>query len=138
MDENLERIASEVVDAALKTHIRVGPGLLESVYETLLAAELQRRGLRLQRQKRVRIVVDGRVFERAFKVDLLVEGQLVVEVKSVDTVLPTHWKQVLTYLRLLDLRLGLLVNFGEARLKDGLKRVVNRYDGFGSSRLRAR
>ncbi len=138
MDENLERIASEVVDAALKTHIRVGPGLLESVYETLLAAELQRRGLRLERQKRVRIVVDGRVFERAFKVDLLVEGQLVVEVKSVDTVLPTHWKQVLTYLRLLDLRLGLLVNFGEARLKDGLKRVVNRYDGFGSSRLRAR
>ncbi len=138
MDEYLERIASQVVDAALRTHIRVGPGLLESVYETLLADELKQRGLRLERQKRVAIALDGRVFERAFRVDLLVEGQLVVEVKSVDAVLPTHWKQVLTYLRLMDLRLGLLINFGEAKLKDGLKRVVNRYDGFGPSRLRAR
>ena len=138
MDENLEGIAGQVVDAAVKLHIRVGPGLLESVYEVLLADALQRRGLSVERQKRVTVVLDGRTFERAFRLDLLVEAQLAVEIKSVDTLLTTHWKQLLTYLRLMDLRLGLLINFGEAKLKDGLKRVVNRYDGFGSSRLRAR
>jgi len=138
MDENLEGIAGQVVDAAVKLHIRVGPGLLESVYEVLLADALLRRGLSVERQKRVTVVLDGRTFERAFRLDLLVEAQLAVEIKSVDTLLTTHWKQLLTYLRLMDLRLGLLINFGEAKLKDGLKRVVNRYDGFGSSRLRAR
>ena len=131
MDRGLERIASGVVDAAVKLHIRLGPGLLESVYEMLLADELVRRGFTVERQKRVSLVFDGRVFERAFRVDLLVGGRLIVEVKSVDALAPTHWKQLWTYLRLMDLRLGLLINFGEAKLKDGLKRVVNRYDGFG-------
>ncbi len=136
MDENLERIASEVVDAAVKLHIRIGPGLLESVYECLLADALQRRGLAVERQKRVKIVLDEHEFDRAFRIDLFVEKCFPVEVKSVDVLLDTHWKQLLTYLRLMDLRLGLLINFREARLKDGLKRVCNRYDGFGASPLR--
>jgi iron complex transport system substrate-binding protein len=131
VDRELERIASNVVDAALRLHMRLGPGLIESVYEMLLADEMVQRGFPTERQKRVPLVFDGRTFERAFRVDLLVAGQLIVEVKSVDALAPTHWKQLWTYLRLMDLRLGLLINFGEARLKDGLKRVVNRYDGFG-------
>ena len=134
----IERIGAEVVDAAVKLHKRLGPGLLESVYKVLLAKELEHRGLSVERERRVSINVDGIVFERAFRVDLLVEGQLVVELKSVDVLLPAHWKQVLTYLKLLDLRLGFLINFGEARLKDGLKRIVNGYDGFAPSRLRVR
>ncbi len=136
---DVERIAGEIVDAAVKLHIRVGPGLLESVYETLLGNDLLRRGLTVERQKWITTAVDGVQFSKAFRIDLLVERQVLVEVKSVDIVLPVHWKQVLTYLRLMDLRLGFLINFKEEKLKDGLKRLVNRYDGFGrSSRLRVR
>ncbi|HEX9108746.1 MAG TPA: GxxExxY protein [Longimicrobiales bacterium] len=131
MDPFLEHLATEAVDAAMKLHIRVGPGLVEKVYEALLADALKRRGLQVERQKPVPLVLDGHRFGKAFRLDILVEGQLPIEVKSADVLLDTHWKQLLTYLRLMDLRLGLLINFGEARLKDGLKRVVNRYDGFG-------
>ncbi len=136
---DIERIAGEIVDAAVRLHMRVGPGLLESVYETLLGNDLAQRGLTVERQKWITTAVDGVRFSKAFRIDLLIEGQVLVEVKSVDLLLPVHWKQVLTYLRLLDLRLGFLINFKEERLKDGLKRLVNRYDGFGlSSRLRVR
>ena len=138
MDDDLERIAGEIVDAAVKLHIRAGPGLLESVYEKLLGNDLEGRGLVVERQKWISTELDGCRFERAFRVDLLVNKQVVVEVKSVDTLVPAHWKQVLTYLRLMNLRLGFLINFKEAKLKDGLKRVVNRYDGFAGSRLRVR
>ena len=131
--DDIERVASEIVDAAVKLHIRVGPGLLESVYETLLANDLQDRGLRVERQKWISTAVDGRRFSKAFRVDLLVEKRVLVEVKSVEVVLPVHWKQVLTYLRLMDLRVGFLINFEEEKLRDGLKRLVNRYDGFGRS-----
>jgi iron complex transport system substrate-binding protein len=133
---DIERTATEIVDAAVKLHIRVGPGLLESVYETLLGKELARRGLPVERQKRISVRLDGIEFDRAFRIDLLVNGCVAVEIKSVDVLAAAHWKQLLTYLRLADLRLGLLINFSEGRLKDGLKRVVNRYDGFGPSRLR--
>ncbi len=137
--DDIERIAGEIVDAALMLHIRVGPGLLESVYETLLGNDLLRRGLTVERQKWITTAVNGVQFSKAFRIDLLVERQVLVEVKSVDIVLPVHWKQVLTSLRLMDLRLGFLINFKEEKLKDGLKRLVNRYDGFGrSSRLRVR
>lgn len=137
--DDIERIASEIADAAVQLHIRVGPGLLESVYDTLLGNALVERGLRVERQKWISANVDGARFSKAFRIDLLVERAVVVEVKSVDVVLPVHWKQVLTYLRLMDLRLGFLINFKEERLKDGLKRLVNRYDGFGRSRaLRVR
>ncbi len=132
---DIERTAREIVDAAVKLHIRVGPGLLESVYETLLGKELARRGLLVERQKRISVRLDGIEFDRAFRIDLLVNGCVAVEIKSVDVLAAVHWKQLLTYLRLADLRLGLLINFSEVRLKDGLKRVANRYDGFGPSRL---
>ncbi len=103
----------------------------------MLGNDLVQRGLTVERQKWITTAVDGVRFPKAFRIDLLVERQVLVEVKSVDIVLPVHWKQVLTYLRLMDLRLGFLINFKETRLKDGLKRLDNRYDGFGRpSRLR--
>lgn len=132
MDLELERIASRVVDAAVKLHMRTRPGLLESVYETVLAEDLRERGLRVERQKWIAAELSGIKFQKTFRADLLVDQQLVVEVKAVEILMPVHWRQVLTYLRLMDLRLGLLINFGEVRLRDGLKRVVNGYSGFAS------
>ncbi len=128
MDEQLERIGHEIVDAAVKLHIRVGPGLRESVYETLLAKELQRRGFVVERQKRFSLGLEGTQFEKAFRADLVVSRCVLVEVKAASALPRDQWRQVLTYLRLLDLRLGFLINFGKPRLKDGLKRVVNHYD----------
>ena len=125
----IEDVGKAVVDAALKLHRRIGPGLLESVYEILLAQELARRGFTVERQKPVTIDIDGLRFDDAFKVDLLVEGLVVVEVKSMDRFVAAHWKQVLTYLRLLHLPLGYLLNFGGGTMKEGLQRVVNDYDG---------
>ncbi len=124
---DLDFISGQVLDSAIRLHRRAGPGLLESVYEVVLAKDLERRGLQVERQKAVPIMLDGIVFEEALRLDLLVEGAIVVDVKSVDCLAPVHFKQVLTYLRLLDLRLGLLINFGGATLKEGFKRVVNRY-----------
>lgn len=121
-------VTGEIVDAAVKLHTRLGPGLLESVYEVVLARELERRGLHCSRRRPVTFEFDGLVFENAFRVDLLVDGQVVVELKSVESLAPVHWKQVLTYLRLLDLPVGLLINFGQATLSEGLHRIVNRYD----------
>jgi len=129
MKERLEidDITGQVVDAAFKLHTRLGPGLLESVYELVLARELGRRGLIVERQKAVSFEFDGLQFDDAFRVDLLVEGCVVVELKSVDTLAPVHSKQVLTYLRLLNLPVGLLINFGSATMKEGLHRIVNNY-----------
>lgn len=128
MDDELERIGQQVVDAAVKLHIRVGPGLRESVYETLLAKELQRRGFVVEQQKRFSLGLEGTRFEKAFRADLVINQRVVVEIKAVPALPQGYWKQVLTYLRLLDLRLGFLINFGKPRLKDGLRRVVNAYD----------
>ncbi len=118
---DLDFLSGEVLDSAIRIHRRYGPGLLESVYEVLLTRELQRRGLRVERQKAVPLELDGVRFEEALRLDLLVEQAVVVEVKAVDRLAPAHWKQVLTYLRLMDLRLGLLINFGGATLKEGCK-----------------
>ena len=123
MTEN--EIATVVVDAAYQVHVRLGPGLLESVYETVLAYELTRRGLRVVRQQPIPIVYDQITFEEGFRADLVVEEKVIVELKSVEKVQPVHKKQLLTYLRLSDRRLGLLINFGEALIKDGISRVVN-------------
>jgi len=123
MTEN--EIAREVVDAAMKIHQRLGPGLLESVYEVVLAYELRTRGLDCQRQVPVPIVYDAIRFEEGFRIDLLVGGKVVVELKSIEEVTKTHRKIILTYLRLSEKRLGLLINFGSALLKDGITRVVN-------------
>jgi iron complex transport system substrate-binding protein len=120
-----DRLTGEIVDAALKLHRALGPGLLESVYEALLAKELERRGLRAARQTPISFEYDGLSFRDAFRVDLLVESRVVVELKSVERLAPVHSKQLLTYLRLMNLPVGLLINFGASTLKEGLHRIAN-------------
>ncbi len=134
--KTLDEITGAIVDAAVKLHQGLGPGLLESVYESLLAKELDRRGFRVERQKPVSFEFDGLCFDDGFRVDLLVEGTVVVELKSVETVSPVHKKQLLTYLRLLRLPVGLLVNFGAATLREGLHRIVNQLSPAESPLLR--
>jgi len=123
MNENA--VAREIVDAAYHVHTALGPGLLESVYEVVLARALEKRGGKVVRQQPVSIRYDGVVFDEGFRMDLLVEDAVVVELKSVETVAPVHKKQLLTYLRLAAKRLGLLINFGDALIKHGISRVVN-------------
>ena len=123
MTEN--EIASIVVDASLKVHRRFGPGLLESAYETVLARELRKRGLNVERQVLVPIVWDGETIDEGFRADLLVEDKLIIELKSVENLAKVHFRQLLTYLRLTDCKLGLLINFNEVLVKDGIHRVVN-------------
>lgn len=122
-----DELTGVIVDTAYRLHTRIGPGLLENVYEALLARMLSEQGLRVERQKPVSFTIDGLAFRDGFKVDLLVEDRVVVELKAIEKLGPVHAKQLLTYLRLMDLRVGLLINFGAARLKDGVHRVVNRY-----------
>jgi GxxExxY protein len=134
---DFETLATEVIDCGYHLHRRLGPGLFESVYETLLAGAISKRGLAVERRKLIDIEFDGLKIPNAFKVDLLIEGILLIELKSVERAAPVHLKQTSTYLRLMDLSLGLLMNFGETRFGDGLKRVVNTLSGFSySSRLR--
>jgi GxxExxY protein len=121
-------IARIIVDACFHIHSRLGPGLLESVYAAVLARELERRDLTVSRQVAVPIVWEGLAFDEGFRADLIVGDQVVVELKSVERLAPVHAKQLLTYLRLMDKRLGLLVNFGAVLIKDGIKRVVNGLD----------
>ena len=133
---DVEELSAVVVDAAFHLHKELGPGLLESVYEVVLAKVLSERGLVVQRQKPVPIVFAGCHFEEGFRADLLVNDRLLVELKSVESLQPVHGKQVLTYLRLLNFPLGLLVNFGAATFKEGVKRIVNNHTSFATSRLR--
>jgi GxxExxY protein len=123
MTEN--EIATAVVDAAFKIHTTLGPGLLESVYEAVLDFELQRRGLQVARQIGLPVNYEGVKLELGFRIDLIINNKLIIEVKSVESLAPVHKKQLLTYLRLTDLRLGLLINFNVERIKDGIQRVVN-------------
>lgn len=123
MTEN--ETAKIIVDAAFQIHKSLGPGLLETVYEVVLAHELQRRGLAVRRQVPVAIVFDGLKFDEGFRADIIVEDKVIVELKSVETIAPVHKKQLLTYLRLADKRLGLLLNFGSELMRDGISRVVN-------------
>ncbi|MDD5206604.1 MAG: GxxExxY protein [Desulfobacterales bacterium] len=134
--KELDEITGAVIDAGVRIHQGLGPGLLESVYETVLARELERRGFHVERQKPVSFDYDGMRFDEGFRVDLLVEGCVVVELKSVEKLAPVHGKQLLTYLRLMNLRVGLLLNFGAATLKEGLHRVVNNLKPSASPRLR--
>lgn len=132
----LDDITGAVIDASIRIHRDLGPGLFESVYETLLAASLERRGLQVERQQAVGISYDGVDFEHAFKADLVVESRVIVEVKSLDRLAPVHPKQLLTYLRLMNLRVGLLLNFSAPTMKEGIKRVVNDFPLSVSPRLR--
>jgi len=122
---HVERIASIAVDCGFKIHERPGPGLLESVYEAVLAQGLVGNGLSVERQKPIPIRFDGILLNEGFRADLLVEGALLIELKCTERFAPVHGKQLLTYLRLMDLLLGLLMNFGTATFREGIKRVVN-------------
>ncbi|MBH8555841.1 GxxExxY protein [Nostocaceae cyanobacterium CENA357] len=118
-------VSGAVVDVAYKVHTTLGPGLLESVYETVMDFELRRRKLQVRRQVVITIVYEGVFLEEGFRTDLIVEDKVIVELKSVETIHPVHKKQLLTYLRLADKRVGLLINFNVTLIKDGISRVVN-------------
>ena len=118
-------IAKEAVDAAFHIHSELGPGLLESVYEVVLAHELRSRGFELERQRPIELKYKGIHFQEGFRADLWIENKVLVEVKSVDELAPVHSKQVLTYLRLTGLILGLLINFGAPYIRDGIERIIN-------------
>jgi GxxExxY protein len=120
-------ITDIVIDEAIKIHREIGPGLFESVYETILAARLGARGLKAERQVPVPLEFEGHSFEVAFKVDILVEDRLVLEIKSVEQLGKAHAKQLLTYLRLLKQPVGLLLNFSESTMKQGIRRLANEY-----------
>lgn len=126
MTEN--EIAKMIVNAAYKIHTMLGPGLLESVYEVVMAHELKKLGLNVSRQPSIPITYEDLKFEEGFRADIIVEDKVIVELKSVEEVAKVHKKQLLTYLRLADERLGLLINFGAALIKDGLFRIVNKLD----------
>ena len=123
MTEN--EIAKIIVDAAYHIHVKLGPGLLESVYETVLAYELKKRGLNVVRQQPIPVVYDELQFDEGFRADLIVNDLVFIELKSVEKIHPVHKKQLLTYIRLADRHLGLLINFGEERIKDGITRIAN-------------
>jgi GxxExxY protein len=127
MTEN--EIAQIVVDPAFKIHTTLGPGLLESVYETVLAYELRKRGLTVETQVALPVVYEEIHLEAGFRADVLVERKVILELKAVEAVAPVHKKQLLTYLRLSDKRLGLLINFNVPLIKDGITRVANHLQG---------
>ncbi len=133
---NIEELSAAVVDAAYHLHRDLGPGLLESVYEVVLAKVLHDRGLSVSRQQSISIVYAGHCFEEGFRIDLLIEEVLPVELKSVEQLSPVHSKQLLTYLRLMRRPVGLLINFGAPTFKEGIRRIVNDHHDFASSRLR--
>ena len=133
---DLDDITGIIVDAALRIHRDLGPGLLESVYEAVLARALSKRGLVVSRQHTIAFSYDGLTFDEGLRADLVVEGRVIVELKSVEKLAPVHGKQLLTYLRLANMRVGLLINFGAATLKEGLHRIVNRLPPSASPRLR--
>jgi GxxExxY protein len=122
--EKADRLSHEVIGAAIEVHRILGPGLLESIYEKCLLRELELRGIPVLIQEEVRIEYKGAVFEEILKFDLLVDGCLLVELKAVQDVLPIHKAQLLSYMRLLDVPIGLLFNFHEIRLIDGLSRLI--------------
>ena len=131
-----EELARLTVDCGFRLHKELGPGLLENVYETVLAAMLTESGMHVDRQKPISITYNGLLLQNAFRADLIVENSLIVEIKSVEQLAPVHGKQLLTYLRLTKQPLGLLINFGAPTFRDGVKRVVNGHTNFASSRLR--
>lgn len=125
MRNDIEWLSRVAVDCGFQVHHDIGPGLLESAYEAFLAARLTEHGLRVEKQKSVPVTYRGALVRDAFRADLLIEGKLVIEVKSVERLAPVHTKQLLTYLRLMDQPIGLLMNFGADMFRNGLKRIIN-------------
>ena len=133
---DLEELSAIAVDCGYRLHVELGPGLLESVYEVVFADLLKDKGLQVKRQVPIPIRVFGKEFNEGFRADLIVEDCLLIELKSVESISAVHGKQVLTYLKLLEFPLGLLINFGAATFKEGCKRIVHQHTNFASSRLR--
>jgi GxxExxY protein len=133
---DVEELARLTIDCGFKMHQELGPGLLESVYETILARKLGNHGLKVERQVPIAIEYEDLAFGEGFRADLLVEDRLIIEVKSVDRLMPVHGKQLLTYLRLSGHTLGVLLNFGGATFREGIRRIVNNHPEIASSRLR--
>ena len=133
----IDEISGIVVDHCVRIHRELGQGLLEAVYEMVLAGSLERAGLKVDRQVPVDIRFDGLAFEKAFRIDLFVENQLIVEIKSVERLGNVHAKQLLTYLRLTSQPVGLLLNFSGETMKEGIRRVVNNHVNANPQRLRA-
>jgi GxxExxY protein len=131
--KDIDAVSGDVLDVSLRLHRDLGPGLLESVYEAVLAGRLVAMGYSVARQRAIDIEFEGLRFEAAFRIDLLVDDRLVVEIKSVERLLPVHAKQLLTYLRLTKQPVGLLINFGGDTLKEGVRRLVNNYRPSASS-----
>jgi GxxExxY protein len=123
----IDRIAKEVVDAAFKVHSNLGPGLLESAYEACLAHELTKRGYRVERQKAQPVIYEGLEIEVGYRLDLLVEDLIIIELKAVEQLAPIHQAQLLTYLKLSSKQLGFLVNFNVPLIKDGIRRIANHF-----------
>ncbi|MBC6418172.1 MAG: GxxExxY protein [Prochloron sp. SP5CPC1] len=123
MREN--EITGEIVDVAYQIHTKLGPGLFESVYEAVMAYELEKRELKFERQKPIPVIYKGVHLEEGFRADFIVENQIIVELKSIETVAPVHKKQLMTYLRLTNKRLGLLINFNTELIKQGITRIIN-------------
>ncbi|MBB5710869.1 GxxExxY protein [Sphingomonas xinjiangensis] len=132
---DIDRISGDVVDVAMRLHRDLGPGLLESVYEMILAARLSRMGYSVARQRAIDVEFEGLRFDAAFRIDLIVEDRLLVEIKSVDKLVAVHAKQLLTYLRLTKQPVGLLLNFGGETLKEGIRRIVNNHTSSAPPRL---
>jgi GxxExxY protein len=124
----INRISGMIVDAAMKVHTALGPGLLESAYEACLVHELRKAGLRVRTQVALPVVYDGVQLDVGYRIDLLVEELVVVEIKTVESLLPIHKAQLISYLKLSGRQLGLLINFNTVHLRDGIKRIVNRLD----------
>ena len=125
--DRINQLTRIVIDEAIAIHRELGPGLFESVYEAILAGRLEKRGLSVERQVIVPVTFDGQVFDAAFKIDILVEGCLVLEIKAVENGSKAHAKQLLTYLRLLRQPLGLLLNFSFETMKEGIRRMANEH-----------
>jgi len=123
MTEN--ELSKIIVDCCFKVHSALGPGLLESVYEEALAYELAKQQLAVKRQQSIAVVYDELKMDLGFRADIIVEDKVIIEIKSIEALAPVHHKQLLTYLKLTGMKLGLLINFNEALIKDGIKRVVN-------------
>ncbi len=122
---NYDELSALIIGAAIEVHRELGPGLLEGIYEDCLHYELRERGVRVQRQQPVQVIYKGRPLDHAYRVDLLVEGMIVVELKAVDAMHDVHLAQLLSYLKLTNCRLGLLINFNQETLVQGLRRVAN-------------
>ena len=128
----IDQITGTIIDSAMRVHTALGPGMLESVYEKCLRHELKKRGLSVESQVWLPVIYDGEEIEGGYKIDLLVEHEVVVELKVVEQVLEVHKAQLLSYLKLADKRVGLLINFNVVHLRDGIRRLVNNYGSSAS------